>query len=250
MQDDNYTDFGFKKVKLAEKAAIVAGVFDSVAPKYDLMNDLMSLGVHRAWKYYTAHLMRIKAKQNILDLACGSCDLAKLISKKLYGKDVNITLADINNAMLRQGRSKLLNLGLVKNINYIQADAETLPFLDNTFHCITMAFGLRNVTDKNKALHSMYRVCKPGGKIMILEFSKPQLSWVNNIYDWYSFKILPKIGRMVAHDEASYQYLAESIRMHPAQDELKTMIKHAGFADCSYHNLSLGIVALHIAYKY
>lgn len=245
----NKTHFGFQSVAWDEKEKKVGEVFHSVAKNYDIMNDLMSMGIHRLWKHFTVELTRVRIGQEVLDLAGGSGDLTRLLCKKV-GLAGHVILADINAAMLEKGRSRLLDEGLYENISYVQANAEHLPFQDNRFHCITMAFGLRNVTDKLAALQSMFRVCKPGGKVMILEFSTPNLPGLKPIYDWYSFNVLPQVGRMVAKDAESYQYLAESIRMHPSQDELKSLIEQAGFEDCYYHNLSGGIVALHIAYKY
>lgn len=247
--DEQHTHFGFQTVPTQEKQGKVAAVFHSVANQYDLMNDLMSFGVHRWWKWLTVELSRAKKGQCVLDLAGGSGDLAQLLAHAV-GSDGQVVLADINASMLNRGRDRLLDKGWVKSVHYVQANAECLPFSENHFDCITMGFGLRNVTDKNAALRSMYQVCRPGGKVMILEFSAPVLPGLQPIYDWYSFHILPKIGQWVARDEASYRYLAESIRMHPSQEELKTMIEAAGFSDCRYHNLSGGIVALHIAYKY
>lgn len=246
---EHSTHFGFQSVAWDEKEKKVGAVFQSVAKNYDLMNDLMSVGIHRAWKYFTVETSQVRAGQSVLDLAGGSGDLTRLLSKKT-GANGHVILADINAAMLAVGRSRLLDEGLFGNIHYVQANAQSLPFIDNHFHCITMAFGLRNVTDKNAALRSMFRVCKPGGKVMILEFSTPTLPGLKPVYDWYSFNVLPKLGQLFAQDAASYQYLAESIRMHPSQDVLKSMIEQAGFEDCHYHNLSGGIVALHIAYKY
>ncbi len=213
------------------------------------MNDLMSLGIHRLWKRLTIALSQVHAGHQVLDIAGGSGDLTRLLSKKV-GEQGQVILADINASMLAVGRDRLLNEGLHRNINFVQANAQTLPFADNCFDCITIGFGLRNVTDKEEALRSMYRVCKPGGKVMILEFSTPILPGLKPIYDWYSFNVLPKIGQLFAQDADSYQYLAESIRMHPTQEGLKVMIEKAGFEDCHYHNLSGGIVALHIAHKY
>ena len=250
MKDQEHsTHFGFESVAWDEKEKKVDAVFQSVAKNYDLMNDLMSVGIHRAWKCFTVELSQVRAGQSVLDLAGGSGDLTRLLSKKA-GASGHVVLADINAAMLAVGRSRLLDEGLCGNIDYVQANAQCLPFADNNFHCITMAFGLRNVTDKDEALRSMFRVCKPGGKVMILEFSTPTLPGLKPFYDWYSFNVLPKIGRFFAQDAASYQYLAESIRMHPSQEGLKSMIEQAGFEDCHYHNLSGGIVALHLAYKY
>lgn len=243
------THFGYASVAWDEKEKKVAEVFHSVAQNYDVMNNLMSMGIHHLWKRYTIELSRVRPGQAVLDLAGGSGDLTRLLSKKV-GDAGQVVLADINSAMLHVGRDRLLDEGLYKNIDFVQGNAQCLPFADNSFHCITMGFGLRNVTDKDEALRSMYRVCKPGGKLMILEFSTPTLPGLKPIYDWYSFTILPKIGKFFAQDEASYQYLAESIRMHPNQCTLKKMIEEAGFEECHYHNLSGGIVALHIAYKY
>lgn len=243
------THFGYQTVPLEDKEKKVRAVFHSVAKKYDLMNDLMSFGIHRLWKQFSIAMSGVRPGQSVLDLAGGSGDLTRLLSQRV-GKTGHVYLADINAAMLEVGRDRLIDLGLLGNINFIQANAECLPFSNNAFDCITMAFGLRNVTDKQKALESMYRVCKPGGKVMILEFSTPTLPILKPVYDWYSFNLLPRLGQLFAGDAESYQYLAESIRMHPPQEELKTMIEKAGFEDCGYHNLTGGIVALHIAYKY
>lgn len=243
------THFGFETVNWDEKEKKVAEVFHSVADNYDLMNNLMSLGVHHWWKRYTVELSQVKKGQTVLDLAGGSGDLTRLLCQKV-GETGQVILADINEAMIRVGRDRLLDLGLYKSVHFVQANAQCLPFASNSFHCMTMGFGLRNVTDKDEALRSMFRVCKPGGKIMILEFSTPTFPGLKPIYDWYSFNILPKVGGFFANDEASYQYLAESIRMHPNQVALKAMIEKAGFEDCQIHNLSGGIVALHVAYKY
>ena len=243
------THCGYTSVGWDDKEKKVAEVFHSVAKNYDMMNDLMSLGIHHLWKRYTIELSHVRPGQVVLDLAGGSGDLTRLLCKKV-GDNGRVVLADINSAMLNVGRDRLLDEGLYKNIDFVQANAQCLPFVDNNFHCITMGFGLRNVTDKDEALRSMYRVCKPGGKVMILEFSTPSFPGLKPVYDWYSFNILPKIGKLFAQDEASYKYLAESIRMHPNQQTLKKMIEDAGFEDCTYHNLSGGIVALHVAYKY
>ena len=243
------THFGFKSVAWDEKEKKVAEVFHSVAKNYDLMNDLMSFGIHHLWKRFTVELSQVRPGQTVLDLAGGSGDLTRLLCKKV-GDSGQVILADINSAMLNVGRDRLLDEGLYKNISFVQGNAQCLPFADNTFHCITMGFGLRNVTDKEEALRSMYRVCKPGGKLMVLEFSTPTVPGLKPVYDWYSFNVLPKVGKFFAQDEASYQYLAESIRMHPNQNDLKEMIEKAGFEDCQYHNLSGGIVALHVAFKY
>ncbi len=248
-EEKNTTHFGFQSVAWDEKEKKVGEVFHSVAKNYDLMNDLMSIGIHRLWKRFTVELSRVRAGQTVLDLAGGSGDLTRQLSQKV-GQTGQVVLADINAAMLAVGRNRLLDAGLHDKVSYVQANAERLPFSDNSFHCITIGFGLRNVTDKVAALTSMYRVCKPGGKIMVLEFSTPMLPGLKPAYDWYSFNVLPKVGQLFAQDAASYRYLAESIRVHPAQDELKTMIEQVGFEDCHFYNLSGGIVALHIAYKY
>lgn len=243
------THFGFETVNWDEKEKKVGAVFESVADNYDLMNNIMSLGIHHLWKRFAIELSLVRPGQTVLDLAGGSGDLTRLLAKKI-GEQGAVILSDINAAMINVGRDRLLNDGFLQNIFFVQANAQLLPFADNSFHCITMGFGLRNVTDKNEALRSMYRVCKPGGKLLILEFSHPVLPGLKPLYDWYSFTILPKLGQFFANDAASYQYLAESIRQHPDQDTLKTMIEQAGFEDCHYHNLSGGIVALHSAYKY
>lgn len=243
------THFGFESVDWNEKEKKVAAVFHSVAKNYDLMNNLMSMGIHHLWKRFTVELSQIRPGQQVLDLAGGSGDLTRLFSKKV-GPSGQVILTDINEAMIRVGRDRLLDEGLFKNIRFVQGNAQCLPFANNSFHCITMGFGLRNVTDKEEALRSMYRVCKPGGKLMILEFSTPTFPGLKPVYDWYSFNVLPKLGQLFAEDEASYKYLAESIRVHPNQKHLKEMIEAAGFEDCHYHNLNGGIVALHIAHKY
>lgn len=247
--DKSTTHFGFKEIPRHEKSQRVADVFESVAHKYDLMNDLMSLGMHRLWKKFTLEQSNIRNGQFILDIAGGTGDLAKEFAKKV-GKEGLVVLADINDKMLQQGRTRLTDQGLVGNITFIQADAEQLPFPDNYFDCITIAFGLRNVTNKALALNSMYRVLKPGGKCLILEFSKPTLPLFNKIYDKYSFNIIPKLGELICNDRESYQYLVESIRMHPDQEKLKTMMLAAGFEDVDFFNLTGGIVALHKGFKY
>lgn len=251
MTDDNHsaesTDFGYKRVPEAEKAGLVRGVFDSVASRYDLMNDLMSGGLHRLWKRFTIGQAGVRRGQSVLDLAGGTGDLALEFSR-LVGEDGNVVLADINRAMLEQGRKRLVDEGVAGNLSIAQVDAENLPFDDATFDCISIAFGLRNVTDKQAALESMYRVLKPGGKMLILEFSKPAES-VRPVYDLYSFKVLPFLGKIVADDSDSYQYLVESIRMHPDQETLLGMMRDAGFERCRYHNLTAGVVALHVGYK-
>lgn len=242
------TDFGYQKVPLEEKAQRVAGVFHSVAAKYDVMNDLMSLGIHRLWKRYTIELSGVRRGQRVLDLAGGTGDLAQRFAR-MVGESGEVVLADINESMLRQGRDRLVDAGVVGNLRYVQANAEHLPFPDNYFDCITIAFGLRNVTDKQRALASMQRVLKPGGRVLVLEFSKPAVPGLKPLYDLYSFSVLPTLGRLVAGDASSYRYLAESIRMHPDQETLKSMMEEAGLERCEYHNLSGGIVALHRGYK-
>ena len=244
---DDKTHFGYKTISAGDKAEMIRGVFDSVAQNYDVMNDLMSAGLHRLWKRFTIDQAAINPGNVVLDLAGGTGDLAKAFSRKV-GKDGHVILADINAAMLQQGRSRLIDGGIAGNVTIAQVDAQALPFDSGTFDCITMAFGLRNVTDKDVALASMFRVLKPGGKAMILEFSKPD-DVVKPAYDLYSFKVLPALGRLVANDAESYQYLAESIRMHPDQETLKSMMEDAGFELCRFHNLAAGIVALHIGYR-
>ena len=241
------THFGYKTVSADDKADMVRGVFDSVASRYDVMNDLMSAGLHRLWKRYTIDQAAVKPGNVVLDLAGGTGDLAREFARKV-GKDGQVVLADINAAMLEQGRRRLVDAGVSGNVTIAQVDAQNLPFESGTFDCITMAFGLRNVTDKDAALVSMFRVLKPGGKAMILEFSEPNKA-IKPAYDLYSFKVLPAIGKLVTNDPDSYQYLAESIRMHPDQETLKSMMESAGFERCRYHNLAAGIVALHIGYR-
>ncbi|NTS77456.1 bifunctional demethylmenaquinone methyltransferase/2-methoxy-6-polyprenyl-1,4-benzoquinol methylase UbiE [Catenovulum sp. SM1970] len=247
--DDQTTHFGYETVKTEEKVKKVAEVFHSVAAKYDVMNDLMSMGIHRLWKRFTIDNSGVRSGHQILDLAGGTGDLTAKFSR-IVGEKGKVVLADINNSMLEVGREKLRDLGVVGNVEYVQANAECLPFADNTFDIVTIAFGLRNVTDKDAALSSIYRVLKPGGRLLVLEFSKPTQDWLAKIYDVYSFNILPKMGELVANDADSYQYLAESIRMHPDQDTLKGMMENAGFEETSYHNLTGGIVALHKGFKF
>jgi demethylmenaquinone methyltransferase/2-methoxy-6-polyprenyl-1,4-benzoquinol methylase len=239
------THFGFKSVDETEKAKHVRGVFDSVAPKYDVMNDLMSMGLHRVWKAYTVLVADIREGYQVLDIAGGTGDLALAFSKKV-GNSGRVVHTDINEAMLRTGRNRLLDAGVA--LPTLVCDAEKLPFGNDHFDVVSVAFGLRNMTHKDVALAEMNRVLKPGGKLLVLEFSKvaPPLE---KVYDWYSFKVLPKLGKWVAGDDASYQYLAESIRMHPGQDELKAMMKQGGFGHVDYHNLTGGLVALHVGIK-
>lgn len=242
-------DFGFTQVLKQDKVKRVADVFHSVADKYDVMNDLMSFGIHRIWKKITIEYSSVRKGQKVLDLAGGTGDLTAKFSQ-LVGDDGLVVLADINESMLKVGREKLRDKGLFKNIEYVQANAEELPFADNFFDCITISFGLRNVTDKNKALQSMWRVLKPGGRLLILEFSKPQYPILNKAYDLYSFTMLPLMGKVIANDADSYRYLAESIRMHPDQKTLKKMMEDAGFVDVKYYNMTGGIVALHTGFKF
>jgi len=243
------THFGFKDVATNQKAAMVADVFHSVAGKYDLMNDLMSMGVHRLWKRFAIDCSGVRAGHKVLDIAGGTGDLTAKFSR-IVGATGQVVLADINDSMLKVGRDKLIDKGIIGNVDYVQANAEALPFPDNSFDLITIAFGLRNVTDKDKALSSMYRVLKPGGRLLVLEFSKPSSELLSKAYDFYSFHALPKMGQLIAGDADSYQYLAESIRMHPDQETLKNMMENAGFEQTSYHNLTGGIVALHRGFKF
>ena len=248
MADDKTTHFGFKTVNRGEKVNMVAGVFHSVAGKYDLMNDLMSGGIHRLWKRFTIELSGVRRGNSVLDIAGGTGDLAAKFSR-LVGSEGKVVLADINDSMLQVGREKLTNRGIVGNIEYVQANAECLPFPANSFDCITIAFGLRNVTDKDAALRSMLRVLKPGGRLLVLEFSKPTNELMSKVYDRYSFDILPRMGKLITNDEDSYRYLAESIRMHPDQETLKEMMAEAGFAEVRYHNMTAGVVAVHRGVK-
>jgi demethylmenaquinone methyltransferase/2-methoxy-6-polyprenyl-1,4-benzoquinol methylase len=245
---DRTADFGFEKVAWGEKAGRVREVFASVAGKYDVMNDLMSFGVHRLWKQFALALTGLRTGQQALDVAGGTGDLALGMLRQV-GKTGRVVLSDINVSMLERGRDRLLDAGLVGNVECLVADAERLPFDDNAFDCVMIGFGLRNVTDKAAALRSMHRVLKPGGQLLVLEFSTPVAPGLRPIYDAYSFKVLPLLGRFVAKDAASYRYLAESIRMHPDQETLLDMLRTAGFEQARYHNLSGGIVALHRGYK-
>jgi len=246
-QRDDSTHFGYRTVEAAEKAKLVRGVFDSVATRYDLMNDLMSAGLHRLWKRYTIDQAAVRPGHVVLDLAGGTGDLALAFARKV-GDEGHVVLADINAAMLERGRERLVDAGIAGNLSIAQVDAQQLPFADESFDRITIAFGLRNVTDKDAALASMYRVLRPGGKALILEFSEPAKA-IRPAYDLYSFRVLPLLGRLVARDADSYQYLAESIRMHPDQETLKSMMEAAGFERCRYRNLAGGIVALHSGYR-
>ncbi len=245
---NNSTHFGYKTVDADEKADLVRGVFDSVASRYDLMNDLMSMGVHRLWKRFAVELSGVRTGQQVLDLASGTGDLADRFAG-LVGPEGLVVMTDINANMLVTGRDRMADRGHAGNLAYAQVNAEALPFPDNSFDCITIGFGLRNVTDKQKALRAMYRALKPGGRALVLEFSKPVVKPLEKIYDLYSFSLLPKIGKLVTHDEESYRYLAESIRMHPDQETLREMMEQAGFENCDYHNLTGGIVAVHRGFK-
>ena len=243
------TDFGFERVDWNEKQRRVRGVFDSVASNYDLMNDLMSGGAHRLWKEFTLSLTQLRPGQRALDVAGGTGDLSQGMAKQV-GKSGLVVLSDINGAMLGEGRDRLLDSGHIGNVTCVLANAEKLPFADSQFDCVTIGFGLRNVTDKPAALADMRRVLKPGGQLLVLEFSHPVVPFLKPLYDAYSFRVLPLLGKFVAKDEASYRYLAESIRMHPDQETLLGLMRDAGLEDCRYHNLSGGIVAVHRGYRY
>lgn len=247
-KNERHTHFGYRDVPESEKAGLVGKVFHSVAGKYDIMNDVMSFGAHRLWKKFAIDQSDVHRDSQVLDVAGGTGDLAALFSKRL-GPKGRVVVSDINESMLSVGRDKLIDQGIAGNIEFALADAEVLPFQDNSFDCVTVAFGLRNMTHKQKAIESMYRVLKPGGCLLILEFSKPTLPGLDKIYDAYSFKLLPLMGRFIADDEDSYRYLAESIRKHPDQETLNTMMGRAGFSRSHYFNLSGGIVALHKGYK-
>jgi demethylmenaquinone methyltransferase/2-methoxy-6-polyprenyl-1,4-benzoquinol methylase len=242
------THFGYETVDAKEKAGRVAGVFHSVADNYDLMNDLMSAGIHRLWKHMTIEMSGVRKGHKVLDIAGGTGDLAAKFSK-IVGSEGSVVLADINESMLKVGRDRLIDRGITENVTFSQADAQYLPFPDDTFDVITIAFGLRNVTDKDMALRSMFRVLKPGGKLLILEFSKPTSSLLSKIYDTYSFNVLPQLGKVFANDSDSYKYLAESIRMHPDQSTLLHMLDSAGFENTDFHNMTGGVVALHRGIK-
>lgn len=248
MKSEQTTHFGFEQVATDDKVKRVRSVFDSVADQYDIMNDLMSFGIHRVWKRMAISLSHVREGDQVLDLAGGTGDLTSLYRRRT-GDTGQIVLADINAAMLRNGRDRLINDGLLTGIRFAQVNAECLPFADNSFDCICIAFGLRNVTDKDAALRSMYRILKPGGRLIVLEFSKPKNPLVSKVYDTYSFRLLPLIGKFVAKDADSYQYLAESIRMHPDQATLKGMMESAAFDRCEFFNLSQGVVAIHRGYK-
>jgi len=242
------THFGFEQVPTGDKARRVGQVFDSVASRYDLMNDLMSLGVHRLWKRFTVELSAVREGQRVLDMAGGTGDLAGQLARRV-GDSGEVVVGDINAAMLGAGRERMVDRGVVGNVRYVQADAERLPFPDGHFDCVTIAFGLRNVTHKERALADMGRVLRPGGRLLVLEFSRVTSPVLKSLYDIYSFKLLPLMGKLVAGDADSYRYLAESIRMHPDQETLKEMMQAAGFERCEYFNLTAGVVALHRGWK-
>lgn len=248
MENDKTTHFGYRQVDEDDKASLVAGVFHSVASRYDLMNDLMSGGVHRIWKRFAIEVSGVRPGNAVLDIAGGTGDLA-LKFARIVGDKGMVVLADINDSMLSVGRDRLTDRGAVGNVDFTQCDAEDLPFADNSFDCITIAFGLRNVTHKERALASMLRVLKPGGRLLVLEFSKPGNPLLSKLYDGYSFNLLPAIGKLVTNDADSYRYLAESIRMHPDQQTLKQMMSDAGFARCEFYNMTGGVVALHRGFK-
>jgi demethylmenaquinone methyltransferase/2-methoxy-6-polyprenyl-1,4-benzoquinol methylase len=245
---DQTTHFGFREVPAGDKAKLVRSVFDSVAGKYDIMNDLMSLGIHRLWKRIAIQLSHVRYGEKVLDLAGGTGDMTALFRERVGDKG-QVILSDINAEMLTRGRDRLIDEGVTEGVQFAQIDAEKLPFPDNSFDCVCIAFGLRNVTRKEEALKSMHRVLKPGGRAIILEFSEVQGSVLKKLYDVYSFKALPLIGKLVANDAESYRYLAESIRMHPNQETLKAMMAEAGFSRPEYYNLTHGIVAVHRGYK-
>jgi demethylmenaquinone methyltransferase/2-methoxy-6-polyprenyl-1,4-benzoquinol methylase len=245
---DDLIDFGYERVAPRDKARRVAAVFDSVADKYDLMNDLMSFGIHRSWKRFALSLCGVRAGHTVLDLAGGTGDLAIALARRVGGSG-RVVLADINAPMLEEGRHRVIDSGVMGRVSFVRADAENLPFAGDSFDRICIAFGLRNVTDKERALRSMFDVLRPGGSLSILEFSKVHGGALRTAYDFYSFKALPALGRLVANDADSYRYLAESIRMHPDQETLKVMMASAGFERCDYYNLSGGVVALHRGYK-
>jgi demethylmenaquinone methyltransferase/2-methoxy-6-polyprenyl-1,4-benzoquinol methylase len=247
-RDDGTTHFGFRDVPTGEKKKLVGEVFSSVARQYDLMNDLMSLGIHRVWKRYFVGTSGVKRGDRVLDLAGGTGDIAALLHERV-GEAGSVVLGDINAQMLGVGRDRLTDRGLVRGLEYVQLNAEALPFPDASFDLVTIAFGLRNVTDKPRALGEMHRVLKVGGRALVLEFSQVKPEWFRPVYDFHSFQVLPRLGKLFADDAGSYQYLAESIRRHPPQEELKAMMAAAGFERCDYRNLSAGICAIHSGYR-
>jgi len=248
-ETQNKTHFGFQEVDEDQKQGMVKGVFQAVASNYDVMNDAMSMGVHRAWKWFAVAQSGVQVGDKVLDLAAGSGDLSLKFAKKV-GEEGQVVVTDINEAMLAEGRKRLTDQGIAGNVTYCLVNAEQLPFDDNSFDCISISFGLRNVTHKETALESMYRCLKPGGRVIILEFSQPTNETFRKVYDAYSFNVIPKLGELISNDRDSYQYLVESIRKHPPQEELKQMMLDAGFDRVRYHNLTGGVVALHVGYKY
>jgi demethylmenaquinone methyltransferase / 2-methoxy-6-polyprenyl-1,4-benzoquinol methylase len=248
MTDEKTTNFGYQKVPVEEKAGRVRAVFDSVASRYDLMNDLMSLGIHRLWKRQTVELAGVRRGQRVLDLAAGTGDLSERFAG-IVGKGGEVVVTDINSAMLARGRARLVDVGVSGNVHFAQVDAEALPFSASHFDCVSIGFGLRNVTHKQRALEEMFRVLRPGGRALVLEFSHPESPPLRKVYDLYSFSALPLLGRLIAGDADSYRYLAESIRMHPNQETLLGMMEQAGFERCDFFNLSGGIVAIHRGYR-
>ena len=248
MSEQRTTDFGYRQVPEEEKTRLVGGVFDSVATRYDLMNDLMSGGIHRVWKRVTIELSGVREGHRVLDVAGGTGDLSSRFAR-IVGPNGRVVLSDINESMLRVGRDKLIDSGTIANLEFVLADAERLPFAERSFDCVTIAFGLRNVTHKERALESMLRVLRPGGRLLVLEFSKPTNELLGKLYDAYSFGVLPRLGRLVTGDADSYRYLAESIRMHPDQDAMRDMMEDAGFERCDYHNMTGGIVAIHRGFR-
>ena len=248
MSEQRTTDFGYRQVPEEEKTRLVGVVFDSVATRYDLMNDLMSGGIHRIWKRVTIELSGVREGHRVLDVAGGTGDLSSRFAR-IVGPNGRVVLSDINESMLRVGRDKLIDSGTIANLEFVLADAERLPFAERSFDCVTIAFGLRNVTHKERALESMLRVLRPGGRLLVLEFSKPTNELLGKLYDAYSFGVLPRLGRLVTGDADSYRYLAESIRMHPDQDAMRDMMEDAGFERCDYHNMTGGIVAIHRGFR-
>lgn len=248
MSQQETTHFGYQQVPVHEKAARVRAVFDSVATRYDLMNDLMSLGIHRLWKRHTIELAGVRRGQQVLDLASGTGDLADRLAG-IVGEEGLVVMTDINATMLGRGRTRMIDRGRVGNVRYSLVNAEKIPFPDATFDCVTIGFGLRNVTHKQTAIDEMFRVLRPGGRALILEFSHPLSKSLSKLYDLYSFSVLPLLGRLVVNDPDSYRYLAESIRMHPDQETLRSMMETSGFERCEYFNHSGGIVAIHRGYK-
>ncbi|NNC23958.1 bifunctional demethylmenaquinone methyltransferase/2-methoxy-6-polyprenyl-1,4-benzoquinol methylase UbiE [Salinisphaera sp. USBA-960] len=247
-RDTTTTDFGYEEIDWSEKKKRVGAVFDSVAGRYDLMNDLMSGGIHRLWKRFTVELAAVQAGDQVLDVAGGTGDLAAAFARRA-GRSGRVTLSDVNESMLGAGRDQLADRGVVGNVDFTIADAEALPFEDASFDCVTIGFGLRNVTDKQQALNEMTRVVKPGGRVLVLEFSQPQFEALDKLYERYSFSVLPRLGRFVTGDEDAYRYLVESIRMHPDQETLAGMMRAAGLERVDWYDQTGGIVAVHRGYR-